>query len=163
MKEKNKKFNELNEDLQTHFIEMGIYGAGLVLIGIIAMFYTGSAFVFFLFVALALLYVLFIYYRLTLCYEGKIIYLEGEVVEVYNKKEVKEKFSLERPHFVISQNEKERIYIKIYYGNVKKIKEENIVKVYINPKGMRQINEDTYSCDNVFHVVVKRKSNAKEK
>lgn len=150
------KFRDLNEDLQSHFLKQFLYIAGIVLVAITALFYTNSLFIFCLFIATCLLYVMLTYYRLLMCYEGKIIYLEGQVEFIYDKKNIKDKFTLERTHFVIKQNGDTPIFIKIYYSNIKKVKEDNIVKVYINPKNLKTLNEDTYSCDSIFHVVVKK-------
>lgn len=159
LKNAKEKFQMLDELLQKHFTEQFMIILGLLFLGIATFVATFNVTAFLVFIAIAVSYAIFIYYRLMKCFDEKIVTLEGVVHFVFEKKKIKDKFNLERNHFVLKQGAN---YIKIYVGNVKKIKEGNEVRAYLEPSQLIQKNEDTYVCNEIFHVAVTKTGKIKE-
>ena len=150
------KFNKIDEELKEHFIMQFMGVIFMFVLSLTSLFATKSFVVFFLFLIVLLLYIALIAYKLYLCYEDKIVFIEGNVDSVYLKKNIKEKFEFENPHINIIQDTASSVYVKIYTSQAKKFKEGNFVKAYINPKHLKRINEDTYSCYSFFYIHLKR-------
>lgn len=159
LKKAKEKFQMLDELLQKYFTEQFVVVFGLLFLGIATFVATFNVTALLLFIGLAVSYAIVIYYRLMKCFEEKIVTLEGEVYFVYEKKKIKDKFSLERNHFILKQGDN---YIKVYMGNVRKIREGNELRVYLEPSQLIRKNEDTYVCNGIFHVAVTKTGNKKE-
>ena len=145
MKDLVNKFSMLDDALKRHIFSLGLASVFMLLCGIyFGLAYQSMAMLFF-FLIIFLLMCLFAYYRLMLCIEEKIVFADGEIVEIYNASLTKKK--LGRNYLLIKQ---EDAYIKVYYHKVRKFKENNLVRLYFTPDSLISENRDTYVCNSIF-------------
>lgn len=154
MEEKKKifkgSFNELDQHLQKHLTIKLLYCIALALLTIgIGLFYKNITLFLMLLVAF-LLFLAYSYYELTLCLQDKLVFIDGEIAELHEKSKIKGTIGIDRNYILLKQ---ENVYIKIYKENINGFKEGNLIKAYIKPTALRPINEDTFECTSVFHVV----------
>ena len=135
----------MDEALKRHFVELLMM---VILIFFCGMYFGlsyGSITMFLFFFVLALALLLYCYYRLRLCLDEKIVFADGEIIEIYNASLTKKK--LGRNYILMKQD---NIYVRVYYSKVRKFKENNVVRLYFNPNNLRRENDDTFVCDSFF-------------
>lgn len=143
-------FSELDADLQKYLTVKAIYCTGFLLFTIAIGLIYKSFSLFFILLTAVLLYSGLCYYELTLCLSNKLASIEGQVNNVYKRHAVKNLVGFERNFIMLKQDD---VYIKIYKEKVDAYKEGNMLKVFVRPSSIRQINQDTFECTSVFHVI----------
>lgn len=151
MKKFLEKFWELDELLQKHFIELGAMAIGVLICAVGIGMQSKSLSMFLLISIFSVLILILANFRMQQCYDGKVVSVEGEVIEIYNRKKKKLKGRLGRSYILIKQEEN---YIKIYHDNLKKIREGSTVKAFIRPKELTQENQNMFVCQEAFFVGV---------
>jgi len=151
------KFKNLDSGLQDHFIKQGLFDIIIFFFGLILLFYTKSIVPFLVTAIIGFAFAILIYIRLQMCLEEKVVFMDGVIVEIFDKKKAKNmlRLTLERNYIVVKQDD---IYIKIYVENLKKYNIDNVVRVFVEPKNMRIENENTYICNGIFLInIIKTK------
>lgn len=154
MKEKKKlfeaSFSELDVELQKYLYKKILAGIGILLLDIACSLYYKNLSLFFIGFIGLLMYVAMTYYEIVICLQNKLVSIEGEIVEIYKKEIVKGIIGIDRNYILLKQD---NVYIKIYLEKIKAYKTKNILKVYLKPGTLKPINEDTYECLSIFHIV----------
>lgn len=148
------KFEEIEYELRTHFIKQLLLAGTILILGIVIGVFVKSVYLTLYMSMFSIIYVMFVYFRILMCYNGKIVTLEGTVVEIRNRKQKGFNERLNRPYIMVIQDN--GTYVKIFNSNTCASKEGNVIKAYAPYSSIKTINEDTVSVDNIYYILVSK-------
>lgn len=142
-------FYDIDEPLRKHFISQYAIALIIAAAGIILAIGYHSLFFLLSFFLIAVLTATLITNTVMLCFENKMLYYEGECIDIITEK-------LRRPCVTISM--KNGMYVKFYIPDAKKknIEIGSIVGIYTSFAIPQMLNDDTISIPTCTYIYCKR-------
>lgn len=156
------KYNEIDPPLRAYFSKMYL----IFICSTVISFCIFASFKMWNILLLAILFLLLLlgvnFYHTLKCLQGNVLLLKGKCTEIFIPKKVSlrpSSFNIQSQFFkrdyamILTEDNK---YVKIY--NIKRLnlKPDNFICVYFPKEQLFQINDDTFSIENYYHVYIER-------